>query len=71
MLQNNTPKVLPIVLVELILQSPAQRSKPPTANIIDWSSQSHPRVFGIIYRVARCFYQHILLLSSTTLFPHP
>lgn len=39
---RNTLKVLPIALVELISQSPVQRSEPPTANIIDWSSQSHP-----------------------------
>lgn len=50
--QNNTLTVLPIVLVELILQSPAQRSEPPTANNIDWCSQSHPHEFGIIYGVA-------------------
>lgn len=45
-------KVLQIALVELIVRSPVRRREPPTANITDWSSQSRPREFVLIYSVA-------------------
>lgn len=68
--QQNTVKVLPMVLVELILQSPVRRSKPPTANITGWYSQSHPHEFGIIYSVALMFRSTHSPLELATLFPH-